>query len=166
MGVVGCVLAPSCGTGSGEDAGPLAFGGAVGELCLPATAAGQYTFGFDTVANRSPRSDLRIDRVGLVESRGITLREAYVMDIANTTLIGTDTRWPPSAATGSPVWETRVAAQGAVLPPGGKPPKNLVLHLQADGATRGFQAVSIRYTVDGKRYVHATKVAVVVRAKC
>lgn len=98
VGAVGCILVSSCGSGSGEDAGPLAFGGAVGELCLPATAAGQYTFGFDTVANRSSNAVLRIERVGLVESRGITLRGAYVMDIADTTLIGTDTRWPPSAA--------------------------------------------------------------------
>jgi hypothetical protein len=107
VGGVCCVLASSCRIGSGQDDGPLAFGGAVGELCLPATAAGRYTFGFDAVANRSPRSDLRIDRVRLVGSRGIPLREAYLMDIADTTLIGTDTQWPPSAAAGSPVWLTQ-----------------------------------------------------------
>jgi hypothetical protein len=102
-----CVLASSCRIGSGRDDGQLAFGGAVGELCLPATAAGRYTFGFDAVANRSPALGPADRPRSPRGSRGITLREAYLMDIADTTLIGTDTDWPPSAAAGSPVWLTQ-----------------------------------------------------------
>jgi hypothetical protein len=131
-------------TSQPASAGPLDRPAGVSHLCVPLRGTAPVVVGDEALENHA-RARATIQAVRLVGPEGLTLTEAFLLPVANKTLLGTTTR-----PEGSPVWTQRVKAQGAVVD--ARDSRNLALVVSRSG--RGsFRDVEVTYTADGHRYV-------------
>jgi hypothetical protein len=154
----------SCALDNSGSGGPLSFGGAGGDLCLPAGTGSEYTYGVDAVSSTTPMP-ITIDRVRLVGAHGLALKEALLTPVANMTLVGAQPAWPPPGALGTDTWSARVPAVGATIHRVDGD-RNLVLHLSTAGPRSGFAATRIDYRVGGRRFSKQTSITFRIEPTC
>lgn len=109
--------------------GPLRPGEA-GRLCVPANQTVAVE-GAHVLRNPSS-NNLQINRVRLIEPRGLRIQASYLTPILNETLIGLQSSTPSPGSEGYPAWQQRIPAEGAVLP--AREERNLVIVLEATGS--------------------------------
>lgn len=98
----------------------------------------------DEVLENHEQTPVSIKSVRLIEPRGLTLRQAYLLPIANTTLIGT-TSTPERRAT----WAEAIPVEGAVLK--GREIRNLALLLDRQQQA-SFKDIEVTYRAGGDSY--------------
>ncbi|MDT7571078.1 MAG: hypothetical protein QOE05_1252 [Actinomycetota bacterium] len=158
------LLLAACGTEPAPSAaGPLGKPGDKGTLCVPADAAGRATDGFNALHNKDTRA-VTISAVELAASRNLQVTAAYIVPVANSTLLGVFGGVYPNPQTPpQPGWERRVPAVGASVPQAGQgPDSNLVLEMKlVDSAVAGSAAgLRLRYRVEGKSFRWSSPVAI------
>jgi hypothetical protein len=132
--------------------GPLSIGSTPGELCVRQSDTGQYTNGFDLINNRGSEM-ATLGKFSMVGAGGLNLSGVFTATIANETLIGVQSHWPP---THLDIGELTEASPETGL--GAGESLNLVLHLADDSASgqsapRRYLALRPTYTVGDQLFV-------------
>ena len=142
--------------------GPLSMGGTDqhGEICLPPSADGQYTYAFDPVVNTTG-SPMMISAVRLVAADHARAAEVYLVPIRNTTLMGAQYNWPPDHDEHS-TFEDRVSLPTVLAP---HTEMSLLIHLDATVPAE-VPAVEVSYVDQGHPLRVRNSTSLVIRDRC
>lgn len=124
--------------------GPLGESEGHAHSCVPLPGSAPVVSGDEALENHG-MTEVTVYSVRLVEPRGLTLRQALLLPIVNTTLIGT-TSTPEKTQT----WSQRVPAEGATVGAGESRDLALLLDRTAKGS---FADIEVTYEAHHKRYV-------------
>jgi hypothetical protein len=124
--------------------GPLGQQESTSHLCVPIRGSAPV-ISADTVLDNHGKSRVTVESVKLIRPKGLTLKEAFLLPIANKTLPGTT-----STAELSATWVDRIAAKGASVDAGQT--RTLALLLDR-GAKGSFDDIEVTYTASGHKYV-------------
>lgn len=155
--LTGCVRSPTTD-------GQLAAGGDAGQLCLPSSTNGEYTFGNQPLTNNGAEP-VTIRSVNLLGAQDVDIVDALLVPVGST-LLGSTRGWPP-APDRLPQdldWTSRLPAAGTAIPAGQV--RNLVLHLRTRGDSQ-FDAVEVAYSdASGDRALASSTTKVRFRTQC
>lgn len=163
------MLAVAALAGCSSSVGPLGGPGTPGQLCSPLRAGQVLSYGLTALRN-SGNVPVVINRVGLVDARGLRVLAAYIVPGTSNFGYGTWVGYPPAHPLPPGVdWSARERAKGAVLRPMKKSQQDSLLLVIKSTVYRGrAKAVGIWYSAGGSQYYlqPSTSLVTVDRSSC